>query len=51
MKKLPNGHHFTKQDGYKRGWFHNWAIFDKNGNLLSLGGSTKKQARDIALSK
>lgn len=45
LKRLPNGHRFVKQQGYKRGNFHNWAIFDKEGFLISLGGRTKKDAR------
>jgi len=49
FNRLPKGHRFVKQDGYKRNWFHNWAIFRSDGSLLSLGGKTKKQAREIAL--
>jgi len=49
LKRLPKGHRFVKQQGYKKGNFHNWAIFDKDGFLISLGGKTKKSARIGAL--
>jgi len=46
-RRLPNGHRFVKQNGYKRGWYHNWAIFDKDGNMLCCGGFTKQGAKEL----
>ena len=51
IKRLPKGHRFVKQQGYKRGNFHNWAIYDKDNFIISLGGRTKKEARYGAITK
>ena len=46
-RRLPNGYRFVRQNGYKRGWFHNWAIFGIDGNMISLGGRTKQEAKEL----
>lgn len=47
--KLPNGCRYVRQNGYQRGQFHNWAIYLSDNTILSIGGSTKKEARKWAL--
>ncbi len=49
MKRLPKGHRYVKQSGYKRGNFYNWCIYDAAGKLLTIAGKTKKDARERAL--